>query len=581
MSGLKDKQSLADQVLMRIEALDKGDQMRSRGRSSSRIVAMKLSLALITYPLAASAYGSYLRKYTHPAPYKQNDTGSVYKTDLFEGTHIQEEISDLNASDLTYTLKNGAKYFQPQGAQRAGEKGPLLLQDVNLIDSLATFVRERIPERVVHARGAGAHGFFEATTDFAANLSAAEFFKKGTKTSVTMRFSTVGGSRGSADEARDPRGVSIKFRTKQGILDWVFNNTPVFFIRDPAKFPRFIHTQKTDPATNARDWNTFWSWPAQFPEALLQFLRLLSDLGTPYGFRHMDAWSGHTYKLVKDDGSWVYARVYLQTDQGVKNFTDAEAKKIASQNDAWATADLFDSIKEGNYPSWTVGIATKTVEEAEAYRYDILDLTKDWPDAVYNEVGRITLTQNPENYFAEIEQAHFSPGELIPGWEPSNDPVLQSRLFSYNDAGRYRLGVNYQNIPVNCPFAPVANWDRDGHLNTLGNQGSRPNFPAEFIDPLNIIERPATVIEQPLNGSTVHWESEIDESIDYEQPRIFYEQQIAQHDRDNLHSNIAGTFLMVDNEAVRNTLYKEFGKISSDLEAGVRAAYKEALAAQS
>lgn len=222
-----------------------------------------------------------------------NDINEDYKTDLFEGTDLKQEQSTLNNSDLTYTQRNGKQYFQPLGAQRAGEKGPLLLQDVHLIDTLASFNRERVPERVVHARGAGAHGFFEATTDYAEKLSAADVFVKGTRTSVTMRFSTVGGARGSADQARDPRGVAIKFRTKQGILDWVvsrtsfelgcniaannlyyqFNNTPVFFIRDPAKFPRFIHTQKTDPATNVRDWNTFWSWPAQFPESLLQFLR--------------------------------------------------------------------------------------------------------------------------------------------------------------------------------------------------------------------------------------------------------------------------------------------------------------------
>ncbi|KXT15438.1 hypothetical protein AC579_10582 [Pseudocercospora musae] len=334
-----------------------------------------LLLALFASPLDVLAQGPIQRSHLKQVTKAQK---VAYSADLFQGTDLKQKDSSLNNSDLWYTERNGKKYFQPLGAQRAGEKGPLLLQDVHLVDTLATFNRERIPERIVHARGAGAHGFFEATTDFAENLSAADVFKKGTRTSITMRFSTVGGARGSADEARDPRGFAIKFRTKQGILDWVFNNTPVFFIRDPVKFPRFIHTQKTDPATNVRDWNTFWSWPAQFPEALLQFLRLFSDLGTPYGFRHMDGWSGHTYRLVKDDGSWVYCRVYVSTDQGVKNFTAAEAAKVAGDNDAWATKDLYDAIESGNYPSWTVGIATKTPKEAEEYRYDILDLTKDW-----------------------------------------------------------------------------------------------------------------------------------------------------------------------------------------------------------
>ena len=278
---------------------------------------------------------------------------------------------------------------------------------------------------------------------------------------------------------------------------------------------------------------------------------------------------------MQEDGSWVYARVYLSTDQGIKNFTDAEAKKIAGENDAWGTFDLYDNIKEGNFPSWTVGIATKTQEEADAYRYDILDLTKDWIDAEYHEVGRITLTQNPENYFAEIEQSHFSPGHTVPGWEPSNDPVLQSRLFAYGDAGRYRVGVNVDDVPVNCPFASVANFDRDGWLSAHGNQGSRKNFPAEYIDPINVIDKPRTVIEQELSGSTVHWQSKIDENIDYEQPRLFYE-GFSQTDKDHLYSNIAGTLLNVDNKEVFDALMKQFGKVSQALEAGVRDAYTEA-----
>lgn len=293
----------------------------------------------------------------------------------------------------------------------------------------------------------------------------------------------------------------------------------------------------------------------------------------------MDGWSGHTYKLVKDDGSWVYARVYLSTDQGVKNMTASEAAKIAGDNDAWATKDLFDHIEQGEYPSWTVGIATKTPQEAADYRYDILDLTKDWPDAEFHEIGRVTLTQNPDNYHAEIEQSHFSPGNLVPGWEPSNDPVLQSRLFAYNDAARYRIGVNAESIPVNCPFTSVANFDRDGHLTSHGNQGSRPNFPAEFIDDLNYIERPGTVIDDDIPGDkTVHWLSEIDENIDYEQPRMFYE-GFSQTDKEHLYSNIAGTLVNVDNQEVLNALFVQFEKISPALLQGVQAAHEEAKSA--
>lgn len=290
----------------------------------------------------------------------------------------------------------------------------------------------------------------------------------------------------------------------------------------------------------------------------------------------MDAWSGHTYRLVKDDGSWVYVRVYLSTDQGIQNFTAAEAATKAGANDAWATKDLYDSIETGNYPSWTVGIATMTEQEASSYRYDILDLTKDWLGVTYHEIGRIHLTQNPTNYFAEIEQSHFSPGNLVPGWEPSSDPVLQSRLFAYNDAARYRIGVNADDIPVNSAISPVANFDRDGHLSQQGNQGYRKNFPAKYIDPINVIPRPATVIEDKLNGSTtVYWESQIDERIDYEQPTLYYE-GLSQTDKEHLQSNIAGTLVNVDNIAVLDAVLQQWNRVSAELGSGILKAYERA-----
>ncbi|PSK40142.1 Catalase-1 isoform B [Elsinoe australis] len=503
----------------------------------------------------------------------QNSSG--YTTDLFTGTRQKEDESSLNASDLSYTQQNGAPYFQPLGAQRAGSNGPLLLQDSHLLDTLAHFNRERISERVVHARGAGAHGYFEATTDFASRYSAADVFKQGTRTSVTVRFSTVGGMSGSADMARDPRGFAIKFRTKQGILDWVFNNTPIFFIRDPAKFPRFIHTQKTHPSSNVRDWDVFWSWPARFGESLHQFLRLFSDLGTPYGFRHMHGWSGHTYRLVQNDGSWAYVKVRLTTDQGVRNMTASEAALHAGANDAWSTLDLHDAIEAGNFPSWTVQMAIKTREEAAAYRYDVLDLTKDWFDAQWQDVGKMVLTQNPANYFAEIEQASFAPSNMVPGWAASADPVLQSRLFAYKDAGRYRLGTNAEDIPVNCPFSSVANWDRDGRIAVHGNQGSRPNHPAVWDD-LEIPERPGTIVEDDLSGRTEHYESKINETLDYEQPKYFYEEVLNEQDRRNLHANIAGTLVNVKRQQVFDGLLGQFEKISPAFAQGVRSAFETA-----
>jgi len=298
--------------------------------------------------------------------------------DLFTtGTDIQRNTSTMPSHELTYTTENGREWFQPLGAQRVGRHGPLLLQDSHLIDTMAHFVRERIPERIVHARGIGAHGELEITTDFAERYSVADVFKKGTVSSVTARFSTVGGGRGSVDTARDPRGFAVKIRSKRGILDWVFNNTPVFFIRDPIKFANgFIHTQKTNPATNAPDKDYFWGYLSENPESMLQVMRLMSDLGTPASVRHMSGWSGHTYRLVDAQGKWVYTRVLLETDQGVRNFTAAEAKMAGANSAENATMDLYGAIERGEYPSWTVKFAVMSKEEAAQYRYDILDLTK-------------------------------------------------------------------------------------------------------------------------------------------------------------------------------------------------------------
>ncbi|KAE8254014.1 hypothetical protein A4X13_0g3578 [Tilletia indica] len=489
--------------------------------------------------------------------------------DWFTGPRVQEDASTKPSSQLTYTTENGREWFQPQGAQRVGKRGPLLLQDTHLLDSLAHFVRERIPERVVHARGMGAHGIMEITTDFASKYSMADVFKKGTKSPVTIRFSTVGGGRGSADTARDPRGFAIKIRTEKGILDFVFNNTPVFFIRDPTRFRTFIHTQKTDPSTNTNSKDAFWDYLSSNGESMLQVMRLMSDLGTPASVRHMSGWSGHTYRLIDENGKWVYTRVLLETDQGVKNFTAAEAA-IASQTPENATMDLYNAIAQGQFPSWTIKFQIMTKEDAAKYRYDILDLTKDWLDVPYHEVGKITLNQNPINYFAEIEQAHFSPSNMVDGWGPSNDPVLQARLWSYNDAGRHRLGPNYLQIPVNCPLNAVANFERDGWGAVLGNSGNRPNY-LSTQDPINVISRPKWIIDDDdLESTTNYWSSQINETIDYEQPKIFVEKTMSEQDRKNLISNCISSLAQVkDQRIVENTL-QVFSKISDELATGVR-----------
>ena len=304
----------------------------------------------------------------------------------------------------------------------------------------------------------------------------------GKKTNLLTRFSTVGGEKGSADSARDPRGFAIKFYTDEGNLDWVFNNTPIFFLRDPSKFPLFIHTQKRNPQTNLKDATMFWDYLSTHQEAIHQLMHLFSDRGTPYSYRHMNGYSGHTYKWIKPDGNFNYVQIHLKTDQGNKTFNNEEAGKMSAENPDWHTEDLFKAIEKGEYPSWTCYVQVLSPEQAEKFRWNVFDLTKVWPqgEVPLRRFGRITLNRNPQNYFAEMEQAAFSPSHVVPGVEPSADPVLQSRLFSYPDTHRHRLGTNYQQIPVNCPLRAFNPYQRDGHMAVNGNYGANPNYPSTF-----------------------------------------------------------------------------------------------------
>uniref|UniRef100_A0A093VDR7 Catalase n=1 Tax=Talaromyces marneffei PM1 TaxID=1077442 RepID=A0A093VDR7_TALMA len=382
----------------------------------------------------------------------------------------------------TYTTSNGCPVFDPESSQRIGKNGPLLLQDFHLIDLLAHFDRERIPERVVHAKGAGAYGEFEVTDDIS-DITTIDMLKGvGKKTKLVTRFSTVGGEKGSADSARDPRGFSVKFYTEQGNWDWVFNNTPVFFLRDPSKFPVFIHTQKRNPQTNLKDANMFWDYLSTHQESAHQVMHLFSDRGTPYSYRHMNGYSGHTFKWIKPDGTFNYVQIHLKTDQGNKTLTNEEAGELSNSNPDWHTQDLFQAIERGEYPSWTCYVQTLSPEQAGKFRWNVFDLTKVWPqsEVPLRRFGRFTLNKNPENYFAEIEQAAFAPSHLVPGVEPSADPVLQARLFSYPDTHRHRLGVNYQQIPVNCPLHAFNPYQRDGAMAVNGNYGANPAYPSSF-----------------------------------------------------------------------------------------------------
>ncbi len=364
-------------------------------------------------------------------------------------------------------------------SQTAGEKGPVLMQDIHLIEKLAHFDRERIPERVVHAKGAGAHGYFEVTRDVTQYTRAKFLSEVGKRTDVFVRFSTVGGEKGSADTERDPRGFAVKFYTEEGNYDLVGNNTPVFFIRDPLKFPDFIHTQKRHPATNLKDPNMFWDFLSLTPESIHQVTILFSNHGTPKSYRHMNGYGSHTFMWYNLKGEYFWVKFHFKTEQGVQNFTGEEADLMRGVDPDHATRDLYDAIARGEFPSWRLEVQVMMPEQAESYRFDPFDVTKVWPHADFPtmDIGRLVLNRNPENYFAEVEQAAFSPGNFVPGIGPSPDKMLQGRLFSYHDTQRHRLGPNFHLLAINAPKASVmTSYQRDGAMRTDNNSGGGPNY---------------------------------------------------------------------------------------------------------
>lgn len=474
-----------------------------------------------------------------------------------------------------YTASNGCPVMDPESSQRLGQNGPLLLQDFHLIDLLAHFDRERIPERVVHAKGAGAYGEFEVTQDISDITSVDMLSEVGKKTKCVARFSTVGGEKGSPDSARDPRGFSVKFYSDEGNWDWVFNNTPVFFLRDPSKFPLFIHTQKRNPQTNLKDATMFWDYLSSHQESVHQAMQLFSDRGTPYSYRHMNGYSGHTYKFTKPDGTFKYMQIHCKTDQGIKNFTNSEAAEMAAENPDWHTQDLFDSIQNGDNPSWTCYVQVLDPADAEKFRWNIFDLTKVWPhkDVPLRPFGKLTLKKNPENYFAEIEQVAFSPSHMVPGIEASADPVLQSRLFSYPDTHRHRLGVNYQQIPVNCPLRAFNPYQRDGLMAVNGNYGANPNYPSTFR---NMTYKPvkASQEHEKWTGAAIAEQLPISDE-DYVQPAgLWAVLGKTPGQQDNFVGNVAG-HLSAAKEPVRRRTYEMFSKVNKDLGARIEMATEE------
>ncbi|MFB2769028.1 catalase [Pelatocladus sp. BLCC-F211] len=382
------------------------------------------------------------------------------------------------ADPKTLTTADGIPVADNQNSLTAGERGPVLMQDFHLMEKLAHFNRERIPERVVHAKGAAAFGTFTVTQDITRYSKAKVFSEIGKQTQVLLRFSTVGGEKGSADAERDPRGFAVKFYTEEGNWDLAGNNTPVFFIRDPLKFPDFIHTQKRNPQTNYKDANAMWDFWSLSPEALHQVTILFSDRGTPKTYRHMNGYGSHTFSLINAQGQRVWCKFHFKTIQGIENFTAEEAIRVKGEDPDHATRDLFEAIARGDYPKWRVCIQVMTEEQAAHHQDNPFDLTKIWKHSEYPliDVGILELNRNPQNYFAEVEQAAFSPSNVVPGISFSPDKVLQARIMSYPDAHRYRIGANYQQLPVNQPKCPVMHYQRDGAMALGNNGGSTPNY---------------------------------------------------------------------------------------------------------
>lgn len=421
----------------------------------------------------------------------------------------------------------------------AGEKGPVLIQDVHLTEKLAHFDRERIPERVVHAKGAGAYGYFEVTKDVTKYTRAKFLSEVGKKTDVFLRFSTVGGEKGSADSERDPRGFALKFYTEEGNYDMVGNNTPVFFIRDPLKFPDFIHTQKRNPETNLKDADMFWDFLSLTPESIHQVTILFSDRGTPRSFRHMNGYSSHTFMWYNKKGEYYWVQLHFKTEQGIENFTGEEADKMRGIDPDCATRDLSEAISKRDYPSWRLDVQIMTPEQAKDYRFDPFDITKVWPHADFPlvEVGRLVLNRNPENYFAEVEQSAFSPGNFVPGIGPSPDKMLQGRLFSYQDTHRHRLGSNYHLLPVNAPKAcPMNSYQRDGAMRFDKNEGGKPNYwPNSFGGP-----SPDPGMTPPsidIAGMAKRYAYELGD-VDFVQAGDLYRKVMTDTDREHLVNNI-------------------------------------------
>jgi catalase len=447
------------------------------------------------------------------------------------------------------TSASGIPYYYYEDTMSVGPRGPLLLQDFILHEKMAHFNRERIPERVVHAKGSGAFGTFTVTNDISKYTRAKIFNQVGKKTKVFIRFSTVGGEKGSADTERDPRGFALKFYTEDGNWDLVGNNTPIFFIKDPKKFSDFIHTQKRDPYTNCKSPTMMWDFWSLNPESLHQVMFLMSDRGTPYSYRYMNGYGSHTFSFFNNKNERVWVKFHFKSAQGIKNFVNDEAVKMKGEDPDWAQRDLVKAIDKGEFPKWNLKIQVMTEEQARTYKWNPFDLTKVWShkDFPLIDVGVMELNENSKNYFADVEQAAFAPAHVVDGISYSPDKMLQGRILSYPDAHRYRLGVNYEQIPVNkCPYM-VNNFERDGKMRVDGNSGSVPNYFPNSFDTVKPDENyKQSAWELDTNMADWYNRNAEGENDHYTQPGIFYREVLSDSDKKNLVSNIVGAMKGID-----------------------------------
>ncbi|MEU8587768.1 catalase [Streptomyces sp. NPDC048664] len=409
------------------------------------------------------------------------------KTNLAKQQVWPDGTQEVHVTQGPLTTEAGAPVADNQNSETAGVGGPVLVQDQLLLEKLAHFNRERIPERVVHARGAGAYGTFTVTADVTPYTRAAFLSEVGKRTETFLRFSTVAGNLGAADAVRDPRGWALKFYTEEGNYDLVGNNTPVFCIKDAVKFPDFIHTQKRDPYTGSQEADNVWDFWGLSPESTHQVTWLFGDRGIPASYRHMNGYGSHTFQWNNEAGEVFWVKYHFKTDQGIRNLTQAEANRLAGEDPDSHQRDLREAIERGDFPTWTVQVQIMPADEAAQYRFNPFDLTKVWPHEDYPpiEIGKLELNRNPENVFAEVEQSIFSPAHFVPGIGPSPDKMLQGRLFAYGDAHRYRVGVNADHLPVNRPHATEARThSRDGFLYDGRHKGAKNHEPNSFGGPL-------------------------------------------------------------------------------------------------